>query len=241
MKKIWMFLLVALLATGLVFVSCGDNGNGNGEEGELIWSAPVNTVVDLSCEGDDDGAVVYQNPWEASGLFQGARISKDQKFTLSVTFKLDRDADNIVFGFLDTTSGAWEDHWGPLTDWDGDFGEPQGNLDEPIAANTEITKVFHFTATHAASANGAAANALYVSVERAADNCTACHWWSCIPCGFDLAGNSWLNNQRDNWCPCDDDAGSVNSAACQAACDCDNAPVKVTFVELEIFAGHIEP
>jgi hypothetical protein len=30
MKKIWMFLLVALLATGLVFVSCGDNGNGNG-------------------------------------------------------------------------------------------------------------------------------------------------------------------------------------------------------------------
>ena len=226
MKK-YAWLVAMLLALSLAFFSCGDEDNGK-DNGGTGWTtgerAPV--AEDLGCNGDndDESAIVYQNIYKPTWLFQGRKISAGDQFTLAITYKLSKDADLIRFGFIDEGENAWNPWWGPLTKWEEESeltGAVQGVF-EDIEADTDKTVLIRFTAAKTASANGPGANGLFIQIERNNDSCESCHHWAC--------GNA-QQYEWGNSCPCDAPDNDCD-------CVCANDDIDISFSSLKIWEGH---
>ena len=179
------------------------------------------STLDLECQGEDDkgDSIIYQGIWAPDWLFQGEKITEGDQFTFSAKVKLSRAVDYLVFGFLDSSEEAnW---WTPLTEWEDDEPGAQGIYDEVIAANVEKEILIQFTTKATSTANGPSTNSLFVMVKVDADECDACHFWSC---GMPHPGG-WTPDP----CPCET---TFNDGSC--TCNCVNEDIVITFIDPKV-------
>jgi len=134
MKKLWMVLL-ALLVIGIETVAA------------QVWttSSPLPYQLKLPRNQYSPG---FQGVVAGSWVFKGNQIKAGETYELEITFKSNRDFQGLDIIIVDGSEKAnW---WAELSDW--------AKIEEPIPANTEITKKFTFTTTKGATSKENRAN-----------------------------------------------------------------------------------
>jgi len=134
MKKLWMVLLVLLVI-------------GIGTAGAQVWTsnAPANYKLDIPKNQYSPG---YQGVVSGNWVFNRQKIQAGETYEVEITFKADSAFTGLDIAIVDGSEKAnW---WKELSEW--------AKIEEPISANTEISKKFTFITTAGATGTENRAN-----------------------------------------------------------------------------------
>jgi len=139
MKKLWMVLLV-LLVIGIETVAA------------QIWttSSPLPYLMKITKNQYDKGIIAQV---KGSWVFKGNKIQAGETYELEVTFKSNREFQDLDIVIVDGSEKA--DWWTELSEYTG--------IEGTIPKDTEISKKFTFVTTKGATGGSNDANQLAFS------------------------------------------------------------------------------
>ena len=134
---------------------------GIGTAGAQVWTtnAPANWQLRMPKNQWSPG---YQVQVKASWLFNKQQIKAGEKYELEITFKSNRAFTGLDLCLVDCSAKV--NYWGELSSWEKNEGA--------IAADTEITKKYTFTAIKDSSGTATDANVLVFDSQGATQDVT---------------------------------------------------------------------
>jgi hypothetical protein len=164
MKKIWLVLLAFVLIFGMISCSDDSGGGGNKKPKDFTTDLCQNGNLEITLTGNFEYGKGYQVNFMDAALFNGEKVNKDDKFTLEISFKANRDLTTtekyLMWGLVDTVTG----YWNPLS-WTGDDDEWKLETKDLTTGNETTDIEITFIALKSSPDNAPAKNALNIQFE----------------------------------------------------------------------------